>query len=187
MAVVDVNLADAAPSAVKWELPSEYNQLRSPIPRGIASFVGTGAVVAKGAGDETDLKLTITFPGAGFRYLPKHCAIRFLSDDLTESYNSNAIGFYITTTITCAFNLTSPGQFQQNALLAGRLWVPAAGTNKPILAPGDTVVYNFADMTAGATSAGDLLWEIDFYQFTADQVDKWEIHTPIPVISHVSF
>lgn len=186
MTVITINLTDTVPTPSTWELPAERDQLRSPIPRGIISFLGTGAVAAKGAGDETNLNLTITFPGAGLRYLPKHTMLRFRSDDVTESFENCAIGFYLGDR-TEEFALCSDGQVFQNATTAGRIWVPQPGTNKPIMSPGDTIVYNFADMTAGATTAGDLNWVIDFYVYTADQVDKWEIHTPIPVISHVSF
>lgn len=189
MAIVPIALTDSSPLPTAWETPPDPVALRSPIPRGLIRFDSSGAVAAKGAGDVTNLTIQITMP-PGFAYLPRNVVVRFRSVDLVELFNANAQGFYVFNSDGgrfLPFNCTSPGQWVENGAVAGKIWVPGAGAPKLLMRDTDTITISMADMDAGASSAGSLAWIMEFYVFDVNQVDKWEVNTPIPIIDHASF
>lgn len=189
MTVIAIALTDVEPTRKLWETPPDPVALRSPIPMGTIKFQNSGAVAAKGANDETNLSLKLTMP-SGYVYLPRFIETRFTSDDLVETYNANAFGHYVFASgdnSFITFNMTSPGQFIEGAIKAEKIWIPGLGTPKILMRPTDTLNFGFADMDAGATTAGDLFWAVELYVFNVDQIDKWEVNTPIPIIDHASF
>lgn len=196
MATVSVTITDAAPIPQRWGSLSDAAGLRSPIPQGLNIYgLGKTALVAKGAGDVTALSVVLTMP-SGFAYLPRNIAVRVQSDTLVNNYGDNAYGFFTRATPKTSsievgaaqqFNLTSPGEFVNVAVSAGRIWVPGPGSAKLLLRGGDSVTMRFSDMDAGASPAGDEAHYAEFYVFNLDQVDKWEVNTPVPVIDHSSF
>lgn len=188
MAIVTIALTDTVPVPLAWVLPPSPVAIRSPIPRGLVIFAGNGAVAAKSAGDETNLSIALTMP-TGFAYLPRNVNIRFGSADLVELFETLGFGLYTIARLpsTDLFNMVSPGQVISGAALAFKNWVPGAGAPKRLLEGDDTLTFTFSDMDAGASSAGNLFWFVDLYVFDTDQVDKWEVNTPIPTISHTSF
>lgn len=190
MAVVPIALTDATPVPVLWDIPAEPQQLRSPIPKGLLVFGGSGAVTAKGAGDETNLSIALTLP-SGLAYIPRNLMVSITSADLVIEFG--LIGSCdIVTTIpglgqNPRFNMICPGSNIAAAVLAQRLYVPDRGAIKPVMPESATVTFNFADMDAGATSAATARWYAEFYVFNPDQVDKWELNTPIPTINHTNY
>lgn len=195
MAVVPVAITDETPLAFRWEVTGQEQQLRSPIPLGLIVFAGTDAIPALVAGDETNYSLVLTMPG-GAVYLPRNLMQRARADALDNKWDNNGSGDYSRPSLRTPigtggatrtfFNMTSPGEINASAISGQRIWVPGSGTPKLLLGPGDTLTFNFIDM-AGDSDAGDMDYYHEFYIFNLDQVDKWEINTPIPVISHVSF
>lgn len=188
MAVVTVTVADSAPIATKWEMPGNYEGLRSPIPRGLVTFSGADAIATLSAGDETAYALTLTMP-PGFAYLMKVLHVRFNSADLVANFGLIGHGEYVRSVdpVNCAFNLVSPGEAINAAVIATLKWGPGATTPKLVLLGGDTTSVRLSDMDAGGSSAGTMAYYIQFYVFDVDQVDKWEVNTPIPTISHTAF
>lgn len=188
MAIVTVSIADALPIATKWEMPANYEGIRSPIPRGIVTYSGTNPIATLSAGDETSYKLTLTMP-PGFAYLLKTLHMRFISDDLVNNFNNIAQGFYgrAVDPIDTEFVIQTPGEAIIGAVVAFKLYGPIATTPKLLLLGDDTIGCRLADMDAGGSTAGDVLYYWQFYVFDVDQVDKWEVNTPIPTISHTSF
>lgn len=188
MAIVTVDVTDEEPVPTRWEMPPNYASLQSPIPRGIIQFRGTDPIALLGSGDETSYKLTLTMP-AGAAYLPKVIMVRYDSDDLDLNFNDNGFGFYVRAKDpeVLHFVMASGGEVINNANLANKIWAPLPVTPKVVLAGGDTMGLRFADMTAGGSTAGDMGYYVDFYAFDIDQVDKWQVNTPIPIISHTSF
>lgn len=196
MAIIPVSVAADPPTAKAWELPPGPQALRSPIPRGRITFAGTDAIATLVSGNQTQYTLSLTFP-TGFVYLPRTLLLRYTSDDLDISWDANAIAFArlgggvgtAGTVNGISWNLTSPGVSNIQAAVATRVWAPSSGSPK-ILFLGDDVLQFFLedmDVAADGATAGDMSYWHDFYVFDVDQVDKWEINTPIPVISHVSF
>lgn len=189
MAVIPIALTDASPTLDIWETPETEDQLRSPIPKGVIRFDGTGAVALKGTNDETNLTIEFTMPD-GYVYLPRFFTARYRSDDLVENFEANALAFYVFVTDanrSVSINLTSPGQFIEGAIQAEKIWVPGRGSPKLLMRPTDTFTAALADMDAGASTAGDLFWRGEFYCFEPNQVDKWQVHTPVPIINHAAF
>lgn len=197
MAIVTVTVADLTPFPTQWAIDPAGPQQRSPIPRGVITFTGAAEIAAKGAGDETSYILNLTMP-LGFSYLPRrgHCGFR--SDDLVESWENNGAGQYnrsismkapdaLGSRGRTAFQMQSNGQAVIVAALAQRIWVPGVGAPKLLLGGGDVFSVFLSDMTAGATIAGDMEHQWEFYVFDSDQVDKWQVNTPIPIINHASF
>lgn len=186
MAVIPVTITDNNPEVQRWEMPANYDGLRSPIPRGILTYslpAGT-AVAALDAANQTFISLAMNFP-TGFTFLPRSLSFMFISDDLTNDFNNNAFGFY--SGFLGDFNITSPGEVIAGATVARRIWTIAPGTAKLFIPGGAQVGAQFVDMSADASTAGDFFYFCKFYIFDVDQITKWELNTPIPTIPHSSF
>lgn len=188
MAIIAIALTDLAPIRVAWERPPDYFGNRSPVPQGLAVFAGTGAVAAKDAANFTNLSITLTMPD-GYAYLPRNLLTRFQSDDLVNDFDANGQGNYglVGRPFSPVFNLVSPGLNNVSCVNANRIWFPGEGAAKAIMRPLSTIAMRMHDMSTDASTAGDAFWYAEFYVFNVDQVDKWEVNTPIPVISHTSF
>jgi len=195
MAIITVSITNTSPTPTAWEIPGGPAGLRSPVPRGLINFHGTDAIATKIAGNETSYLLTITMPD-GFAYLPRNTVLRFGSDDLVAEWQVLGFGAYqrLSRGSTSKgepgashFNLKAPGFSFVNAAFKNYIWTPTEGTPKLIMLGGDKMQFYLADMDAGETTAGDLSYSCEFYVFDVDQVDKWEVNTPIPVINQASF
>lgn len=195
MAVITVSITDSLPVKTSWELPPNPVAMRSPIPRGLVTFFGTDAILAKGANDETSYKLRLTMP-TGFAYLPKLLSITMQADALSNNFGLQGIMAYVMpsrgSTSEGSFGtypvpFVCPGETIALATIARRTYAPIRGTAKQLLRGGDLVDFFLSDMDAGTSDAGDMNYYLEFYQFDVNQVDKWEVHTPIPMISHTSF
>lgn len=188
MTVITVNVADTNPRAVQWELPASPDVLRSPIPRGLNIFEGSNAIALLGAGDETSYRLTCTLP-TGYAYIPRNYYVTYTSDDLVANFNVIGQGAYGVAGFDrgIEFNMISPGEMILGATLAQFTWLPGRGTQKPIMVGGDTFVVRLADMASGGSTAGDMVYMVEFYVFDVDQIDKWQINTAVPVTNYSSF
>lgn len=190
MTVITVTCTNAEPVPVRWSTPPTNQQINSAIPLGLIIFSGTDAIAAKQAGDETSLILKQVMPD-GFVYLLRNTELQIRSDDLVLEFDLVGEGIYnrqLPDTIQQPkFTITSSGKYSQLATKAVQMYTPDVLTPKLILRPADTLEYRIADMDSGATSAGDLFYYTEFYVFAIDQVDRWMVNAPAPVISHTSF
>lgn len=191
MAVVPVAINDAAPRGQQWSLEAGSAQQRSPIPRGLLVFSGTAAVALKDAANVTSVVLTLTMPTGG-AFLPRNFNWRFQSDDLTNDFNVRGHAFYtraapIDNGAAPLFTMLSPGGYIVVGTIGALNWVPAPGSPKLMLAGGDTMTFSAQDQSSDASTAGDISYWMEFYVFDQDQIDKWQVNTPIPTISHTSF
>lgn len=191
MTTVQVHIANSLPTRKAWEVPQENQQLRSPVPGGFITFKGVDDIPALDAANVTAYRLTLTMPN-GFVYLIRTFDIRFQSDDLTNDFDDNGSWTLSGPSFAGSFlqpsgNLLCPGEVINNAANSNRIWEPRAATGKYLLRAGDSVIIRLNDMSADASTAGDMAYFFQFYVFKVDQADKWELNTPIPVISHSSF
>lgn len=190
MAIVPIAITDSEPLPVAWSTPPTISQINSAIPLGLVIFNGKAAIALKGSGDETNLSLTLTMP-QGFSFLMRNCMLAVRADDLVLEFELFGEGLYTRvlpkTDDPARFNMVCPGKISQSAAKAIQIYSPAPLTPKLPLRPNDTVVFRLADMDAGATSAGDLFHHVEFYVFAIDQVDRWMVNAPAPVISHTTF
>lgn len=194
MAVVPVAITDSLVFPTGWELPPSPVAIRSPIPRGLITFTDTTPIALLAAGDETAFSLALTMPD-GYAYLPRNLMIQYGSDDLENNFNLNGNARYDLTVkgVTKAgatrprFNMICPAETIEGATQARKVWTPGPGSMKLLMRGGDVMIFFLADMDAGGSPAGNIGWFCEFYVFDPDQVDKWEINTPIPTIAHTSF
>jgi len=187
MTIIAVTATDSLPTSTLWESPSTYQQLRSPVPKGLLRFDGNIDIPLLGSGDETNLTLSLLVPG-GFAYLLRNFMMRISSDNLTNTFEVIGTGRYDRNgSEKVWFEVNSSGNFSNLAVKAQKIYVPAARTPKLLLTEPDGMTYRFADMASGGSAAGDAHWYTEFYIFELDQIDKWQVNSPLPVISHTSF
>lgn len=195
MAIITKEVTDILPVPQSWEMPPSPDALRSPVPRGLITFSGIDPIALLGSGDQTAYQLNLIMP-PGFAYLLKRCYTMFDSDDLTNDFNNLGEGFYNRASVgpvaegsngNTRFTLVSQGEQIISASLARRIWSPILPTPKLLLQEGDIMGCFLVDMSADASTAGDMIYQWEYYVFDVDQIDKWEVNTPIPTISHTSF
>jgi len=190
MAVISVEI-NSTPTARRWETPQAYVALRSPIPQGLLTYKGVQAIATKLAGNQTAIRLNLLMP-SGYAYLVRMIALRFQSDDLVLEYDVNGYGQwagagFLGQVDNPGFNILATGKAFSGAANANIHWQPTPTVPKIVQVGGDTMILRVNDMDAGETTSGDFSFWSEFYIFDVDQVDKWEVNTPIPVISHTSF
>jgi len=188
MTVVSVTVIDTEPYVRRWEMPVNYEGLRSPIPQGILTFSGTDAIATLAGGDQTAYRLNLVMP-TGFAYLLKLLSLKFSSDNLVANFGLNGHAFFqrVVDPISNSFSIVSPGEDINAAVVAQIHWSPVSTAPKLLLRGLEQLGIRVSDMDAGGSSAGDMLYFCQFYIFDVDQIDKWEVNTPIPTISHTSF
>lgn len=197
MAVVTVTVADSEPTPQRWEMPPNPLVGRSPVPQGLLTYSGTDAIATLTAGSQTVYKLTLSLP-PGFAYLPRIMLVLYSSDDTGQSWDADGFAKYLRPSIGSSssgaigntiFTMHSQGAFTASATNATQLWTPGTGAPKLIIHGDDTLQVNLTDMDAAAAgqAAGDMSYWIEMYVFNIDQIDKWEVNTPIPTISHTAF
>lgn len=190
MAVFAVDLTLSAPRSVQWAIPGNYDGLRSPIPLGLAVFSGLIAVPILGSGDQTAAQVIMTMP-ENYAFLPRNYALQFAADGLAQGFNTTGIGLYTGRDVWSVrgpfFSLTSIGEIVNGAVAGLQIWNPSPGSPKLMMLPGENLRGRLVDETSAGSIAGTLSAYAEFYVFKLDQIDKWELNTPIPVIAHTSF
>lgn len=186
MAVVSVAVSDAIPEPTRWEMPPNFASLSSPIPRGLITYRGTDAIAILASGDETSYALELTMPD-GFAYLPRVLNQQFRSSGLDANFGNVGIGWYARPGIDVKFPMLSPGPATDLAVVEEQQWLPTPLAPKVIMRQGDIMIFRYSDMTAAGSLGGNMVYYHQFYVFDVDQIDKWEVNTPTPVISHTSF
>lgn len=187
MAVVSVTQTDTGDGLKSWRIPGEPLVNTTFIPRGIRTYSGSAAVAAKGAPDQTRCTITLTFP-TNFHFLIKSFTCRFTSDDTVNDFNSTGAITYVrgvgTFTADPMVEITSSGTINRGgAVAATKVYQMAVGAPRFMSngAAGDSVLFDLADVSADASSAGDVLWLIEFFMFDQEQVLTWPINTCDPV------
>lgn len=183
MAIISVSATDTGQVIDHWDVPPAPILDKSPIPRGRRNYGGTVAVAALGAGDETNVAISFTFP-RGYVYLPKNISIEFASDDLTTEFSNQGIleyqpggvgaaGTRETYQLSCiapAFRLAVSSLQIYEPLGTWRHWVDGEA--------GDVVVLLLADISGDTSTAGDVSWTAEFLEFDVQQFFSWPINTP---------
>lgn len=187
MAIISVSTTTGPTQVERWEMPPSPDAIRSPVPSGVIHFNGTEAIAALDAANQTSYSLICTLPG-GHVYILKSFTLRFASDDLVNDFNDIGLCLYNIPTTSPVFNMVSPGAGVFLGNMAMKVWQPTSTTPKRILFGGrDTFNMYVADMSADASTAGDMNYDVQFYEFDVDQIDKYELNTPIPMVSATSF
>ena len=190
MAVVSVTATDVGDEITLWEVPPEESLNYSYTPRALRGYRGTQIVPALGIGDETNVAITFTFPST-FVYLPKTIGISFQSDDLTSEFsNIGAIEYDPAGNATLGnrrtYQLRSEGPWFHAAANSVQTFEPIGTTWRQILdsARGDQMVLRLSDISGDASTAGDVYWYCDFWEFDRVQCLKWGLNTAQPVFAY---
>lgn len=184
MAIVNVSPSDGGRDTARWAIPPDDILNKTPIPRGVRTYGGTAAVLALGAGDETNVQITFTFPTV-FVYLPKSISTQFISDDLTTEFsnegtlryrprNATAIGTVKDYAMHCdgpSFVAAVRSSQVFRPLGTWRQWI--AGQN------GDTMNLFMADISGDTSTAGDIGWNAEFWAYDIEQCLNWPVNTPM--------
>lgn len=189
MTVITVAVTDPGDEVQRWSVPDDSVLNHTPIPRGVRKYVGSNGIAALGAGDETSVIITFTFPTA-FVYLLKAMTYEFFSDDLTSEFNDRGLFQYLpagvtSTVATKTYNLVSPGAGISAAVNSVNAWAMGTGFNR-LWIDGtklDTVRAMFADMSGDTSTAGNFAWYAEFWEYDIEQCFKWPVNTPQPIVA----
>lgn len=184
MAVIAVTATDTGDLTTRWAIPDEKQLNNSPIPRGLREYKGTAAVPALGAGDQTNVGITFSFP-SNFIYLAKSFTCSFVSDDLTSEFgNLGNIEYEVGGSASIAnrieYPIKSEGQSFRSAVKSDQTYVPL-GTWRRFIngSNGDFFAFFLADMSGDASTAGDVSWFADFLVYDVEQCFNWPVNTPL--------
>lgn len=189
MTVITVASTDTGSVTQTWKVPPDEQLNHSPIPRGLRFYGGTVAIPALGANDETNVAITFTFPTV-FNYLMKNITIQFLSDDLTTEFDNIGLleyrpGANGNPGIRKNYALFSDGAAFRTAAQSIQSYRPV-GTWRHFLngSAGDTLVMSLSDISNDTSTAGDVTWTAEAWQYDIEQCLKWPVNTPIPQVAY---
>lgn len=189
MSVISVAETDAGGPGARWEVPPDPALINSPIPRGTRVYGETVAVPALGANDETSVIITLTFP-TQFNYLIKNLTIDFKSDDLTSEFSNFGSMEYLPA------GQQAGGTRRDYALVCEGATFRAAAQSEQIYHPvglwrqwitgslGDLLLLRLVDISGDTSTAGDVSWIAEFWEYDIEQCFKWPVNTPIPNIPY---
>lgn len=194
MAIVTVGVTDTGDESTTWSVPRAQVLVNQPIPRGLRAYNGTQAIALKSAGDETAFTLTITFPN-NYAYLLKSFAMEFESDDTVNLFESRALMQQqrmggVGQKDHVHANLVSPGNIQKGT--TARSTVKVLGMDPPTGYPrlfqrgdrGDLILISWQDIDASQSTAGDIGWNLEFFQYDLNQLLDWPVNAPLPVFNY---
>lgn len=189
MTVITVTGSDAGRITNRWAIPSAPILNETPIPRGLREYRGTVAIAALGANDETNVVLTFSFP-LNYIYIPKTITLAFASDDLTTEFDNIGVLEYRPAAdqsigVRITFELLSSGSGVRNGVSANQNYRPEGTWRRFINGPNlDTMVFFLSDISNDTSTAGDVSWQAEFWEYDIAQYNKWPINTPIPQLSY---
>lgn len=189
MAVVTVSATDTGRETIHWQVPPDNLLNQSPIPRGLREYGGSAAIAALGAGDETSVVISLTFPTV-FCYQAKSLTISFESDDLTTEFSdlgvleilpadNGALG------IRRNYQLFCSGPAPRAAVHLIQTYTPLGTWRQWIFGTnGDVVEMRLSDISGDVSTAGDVHWTADFWEYDIEQALKWPVNTPMPMLPY---
>lgn len=189
MAVINVTSTDEGQPGQRWAVPTDNRLNDSPIPRGIRHYAGSVAIAALGAGDVTNVGITFAFPEQSV-WLCKSLSFLFSSDDATEEFNPVGMLEYQPEGVASisrrrAYTLLSEGAVLRIGLRAQRVWRPLGTWRQFVNGPdGDTILHTISDPSSDASTAGDVGWVAEFWEYDIEQCFKWPLNTPQPTIAY---
>lgn len=183
MAVIAVAVTDTGEETLHWKIPPGELINRTPIPRGRRIYTGSAAVAALGAGDETNVDITFTFPTA-FVYLPKALTISFMSDDLTTEFSNFGVLQY-DSALFHQYAMVCDGPAFHVAVRSVQTYRPQGTWKRWIDGTAAGVIdLLLADISGDASTAGDVFWSAEFWEYDVEQCLNWPVNTPQPVFTY---
>lgn len=189
MAVISLTSTDEGFETKHWSVPPDPQLVNTPIPRGLRNYQGTKAVPALGSGDQSAVDIKLEFPTA-FIYLMKNFQCNFISDDITSEFNNIGVLQYLpggsgAIGVMQQYVLLSEGQAFTAAVRSIQVYRPL-GTWRQWIdgTDGSNIHFQIQDMSGDASTAGDVGWTAEFWEYDVEQCLKWPVNTPVPQISY---
>lgn len=189
MAIISVLVGDGGRETTHWSVPEDNLLNMSPIPRGIRDYGQTNAIAALGAGDETNVVITLSFPTA-FMYLPKSLSISFRSDDLTTEFSNLGSMQYqprgnAALGIAKEYVLLCGGASFFGAAQSIQAFHPVGTWREWVRGPDlDSVSMRISDISGDTSTAGDVYWTASFWEFDVEQCLNYPVNTPLPTVAY---
>lgn len=185
MTVIAVNHTDGGKPGLRWAVPADPKLIISYIPRGLRHYDGIKAVPTLGTTDETAVKITFTFPDA-FIYICKSVSMTFVSDDLTSDMDNQGTLRYIESNFRDKeYLLNCNGASFPGAVKSTQMYEPIGTWRQMINAPLDaTMVFLLSDISTDASTAGDVIWTADFWEYDINQCAQWPVNSPAPQVAY---
>lgn len=182
MAIVNVVPGSAGEITKLWKIPPASRHTNSFIPRGIVTFEGSSSIAAKIAADQTRVQLTLSFSGS-FCFALKNFSVRVTSDDQSNDFNNTGRVLFGASGLSAECVATG-NTYADSTLKAQKIYTLPAGFGYPLMT-GDTddILVTLADVSADASSAGDVIWFVQAYMYDIEQCNNYQVNTPFPVIS----
>lgn len=183
MTIINVTATDNGLAGTRWKVPPDPELNNTAIPRSLRKYGGTAAIAALGANDETAVNITLTFPTA-FVYLCKSINILFQSDDLTTEFGNFGTLEYFpaggsTLALRKVFAMECAGATMRSAATSVQVFNPIGTWRNWVNGPaGDTIHLRIADVSGDTSTAGDVAWVGEFYEFDVNQCLNWPTNTP---------
>lgn len=189
MTVIVVAVDDPGTSGQNWTVPPELVLRETPIPRGLRNYNGTAAIAALGSGDQTSVLIRLNFP-IQYVYLPKTVNLIFQSDDGTTEFGDIGSLEYrpggsqdLGTRVNYAF--TSPGQAFRGAFKSMQSYTPQGQWRRFVMGNKlDTLNLIISDQSGDTSTAGDVAWSCEFWEYDIEQCFQWPINTPFLQVSY---
>lgn len=187
MTVITIEKTDPGLPTRRWNVPNEPVLMTTPIPRGLRTYGNQKAVAALGANDETSVVITLEFPIA-FAYVAKSLSIEFLSDDITTEFNNIGSMDYVVPVNVInqgkrSYELLCDGPSIQLAVRSQQIYRPM-GSWKHWIQPSETITLMIQDMSGDTSTAGDVKWTAEFWEYDIEQFSRWPINSPMPTIAY---
>lgn len=178
MAVITVATTDTGGPGRNWAVPPAEGLNKSPIPRGIRHYHGSVAVPALGAGDETLVILTHSFPSQ-YHFLPRNLSVWFRSDDQTLSFEVIGALAFVDANVAedHMVALEAPGVgYSSTTMRATQVYSPQGMWRIWINGPNaDLVKFYLTDLT-DTSIAGDVFWACDYWIYDIEQCMQWSVN-----------
>ncbi len=197
MAIITTTTTAPAVISTIHEVAPGAIQEGTTIPRGTALYAGILPVAALVATNQRAVVVNLTF-GSSNVFLLKNLTFSYVADTVEEnSFVTAGVGKYhlsILDPISSAdigpqFGLESPGSVGVGTTLEStRTWHLVNNWPRTFIhgETGDTMSFHFADPDPGAGGkvAGDLFFFGEFWIYDIEQVKRFPVHNPFPVVCY---
>lgn len=120
----------------------------------------------------------------------KNFTCAFLSDDLTSEFNNLGLLQYLpgdsgAIGVMQEYVLLSEGQSFVSAVRSIQNYRPLGTWRQWINGPdGSSIHFQLQDMSGDTSTAGDVTWTAEFWEYDVEQCLKWPVNTPAPTINY---
>jgi len=185
VAIISINVASTGVITETWSVPGGDILDNTLVPRGINTFEGTQAIPSLLSGNQSRIRITLSFDSP-FSYLLKSLSVIITLDSgVTNDFEQVALLTIGQTGQNASFELENSGLvFNAANLLPSRAYrLPGQALTPKVWIDGssNSCLLDFADISTDATVAGDIVWLVSFLIYDNEQRKHWKTNAPTPV------